>query len=106
MANFSNAKANLVGTTPVTLIDAQVATVISGCSIANRHGSTTSVSLYIEDSAESDIYYIAKDRSVDGGHSFEAISGNKIFLQAGDILKVVGASANSFDVIVSVLDGI
>ena len=104
MANFSNAKANLVGLTPVTLVDAQVATVISGCSVANRHGSTTSVSLYIENSGQ--IYYVTKDRSVDGGHNFEAISGNKIFLQAGDVLKAVAASANSFAIIVSVLDGI
>jgi hypothetical protein len=104
MANFSNAKANLVGTTPVTLIDAEVATVISGCSVANRHGSTTSISLYVENNSE--IYYITKDREIDGVHNFEAISGNKIFLQAGDALKAVGATANSFDVIVSVLDGI
>ena len=104
MANFSNAKANLVGTTPVILVDAQVATVISGCSVANRHGSTTSMSLYIENASQT--YYITKDRSVDSGHNFEAISGNKIFLQAGDVLKAVGNAPNSFDIIVSVLDGI
>ena len=104
MATFSNSKANLVGVTPVTLVDAEVATVISGCSVANRHGSTTSVSLYIENSGE--IYYVTKNRSVDNGHNFEAISGNKIFLQAGDLLKAVAASADSFDIVVSVLDGI
>jgi len=104
MANFSNAKANLVGLTPVTLVDAQVATVISGCSVANRHGSTSSISLYVENASQ--IYYITKDRAIDGGHNFEAISGNKIFLEAGDILKAVGATADSFDIIVSILDGI
>jgi hypothetical protein len=104
MANFSNAKANLVGTTPVTLVDAQVATVISGCSVANRHGSTTSISLYVENNSE--IYYIVKARLVDGGHNFEAISGNKIFLQAGDILKAVSNIDESFDILVSTLDGI
>lgn len=104
MANFSNAKSNLVGTTPVTLVDAEVATVISGCSIANRHGSTSSVSLYIENANE--IYYVTKDRAIDGGHNFEAISGNKIFLEAGDALKAVGATEDSFDIIVSILDGI
>lgn len=104
MANFSNAKANLVGTTPVTLVDAEVATVISGCSVANRHGSTSSISLYVENTSE--VYYITKDRAIDGGHNFEAISGNKIFLEAGDVLKAVGATADSFDIIVSILDGI
>jgi hypothetical protein len=104
MANFSNAKANLVGTTPVILVDAQTATVVSGCSVGNRHGSTSSISLYIENNNQ--IYYITKDRAIDSGHNFEAISGNKIFLQAGDVLKAVGNAPNSFDVIVSVLDGI
>jgi hypothetical protein len=104
MANFSNAKANLVGTTPVTLVDADVATVISGCSVANRHASTTSVSLYVENNSE--VYYITKNRAIDGGHNFEAISGNKIFLQAGDVLKAVGSTPDSFDIILSVLDGI
>lgn len=104
MANFSNAKSNLVGTTPVTLVDAEVATVVSGCSVANRHGSTTSVSLYIENGSE--VYYITKNRAIDGGHNFEAISGNKIFLEAGDVLKAVGATEGSFDIIVSILDGI
>lgn len=104
MANFSNSKANLVGTSAVILVDAQAPTVVTGCSIANRHGSTTSVSLYIENTSE--IYYITKDRSVDSGHSFEAISGNKIFLQSGDVLKAVAATADSFDIIVSTLDGI
>jgi len=65
MANFSNAKANLVGTTPVTLVDADVATVISGCSVANRHGSTTSVSLYVENSLElADQYWVEHNRKV------------------------------------------
>jgi hypothetical protein len=104
MANFSNAKANLVGTTPVTLIDAEVPTIISGCSVANRHGSTTSVSLYVEN--DNEIYYIVKSRAVDGGHNFEAVSGNKIFLQAGDLLKAVGSTTDSFDILVSTLDGI
>ena len=104
MATFSNSKANLVGTTPVTLIDVEVATVISGCSVANRHASTTSVSLYVENNSE--VYYITKNRAIDGGHNFEAISGNKIFLQAGDVLKAVGSTPDSFDIILSVLDGI
>ena len=104
MATFSNAKENLVGTTAVTLLTADSPTIVSGCSIANRHGSSTSVSLYVQEGSE--IYYVAKDRSIDGGHSFEAISGNKLFLKTGDILKAIGASDDSFDIIVSVLDAI
>jgi len=104
MATFSNFKQNSVGTSVVTLLTADSPTIITGCSIANINGSTTSVSLYVQEASE--IYYVAKNRSIDGGHSFEAISGNKLFLKTGDILKAVSSTDDSFDIIVSVLDAI
>lgn len=104
MANFWNAKVNSVGTTAVTLITATEETVISGCSIANTHSSTTSISVYIENNAEQ--YYLVKNRQVDGGHNFEAISGNKIFLMAGDTLKAVSSTEAAFDIVISALDGV
>jgi hypothetical protein len=104
MATFSNAKQNSVGTTAVTLLTADSPTVITGCSVANINGSTTSISLYVQEG--SDIYYVAKNRAIDGGHNFEAISGNKLFLKTGDILKAISATEDSFDIIVSALDAI
>lgn len=104
MANFSNLKAKEVGTTPVTLTSAVQPTVIAGCNMANITGSTNSISLYIE--SGSDIYYIAKSKSVDGGHSYDAITGNKIFLESGDALKAVAGTDGAFDIVVSILDGI
>lgn len=104
MAVFSNLKENGVGETPVTLLTAEVPTVIAGCMLANITGSTNSISLYIEVGSET--YYILKGKSVDGGHSFDAITGNKIFLEAGDVLKAVAGTNNAFDIVVSILDGI
>lgn len=104
MAVFSNLKENGVGETPVTLLTASQATVIAGCMLANITGSTNSISLYIQNGSE--IYYILKSKSVDGGNSFDAITGNKIFLENGDALKVVAGTESAFDVVVSILDGI
>lgn len=104
MAAFSNLKVNGVGTTPVTITSATQPTVIAGCMLANVMGSTNIISLYIENGSE--IYYILKGKSVDGGNSFDAITGNKIFLEAGDALKAVAGSADAFDIVVSILDGI
>lgn len=104
MAVFSNLKENGVGETPVTLLTAEVPTVIAGCMLANTTGSTNSISLYIEVGSET--YYILKSKSVDGGNSFDAITGNKIFLEAGDVLKAVAGTNNAFDIVVSILDGI
>ena len=104
MAVFSNLKVNDVGTTAVTLTTAVQPTVIAGCNMANTTGSTNSISLYIQSGSET--YYIVKGKSVDGGNSFDAITGNKIFLEAGDALKAVAGTANAFDIVVSILDGI
>jgi hypothetical protein len=104
MAVFSNLKENGVGETPVTLLTAVQATVVAGCMLANITGSTNSISLYIQNGSE--IYYILKGKSVDGGNSFDAITGNKIFLEAGDALKAVAGTEGSFDIVVSILDGI
>lgn len=104
MAVFSNLKVRNVGTTAVTLTSAVQPTVIAGCMLANVSGSSNSISLYIQNG--SDVFYILKGKSVNGGESFDAITGNKIFLEAGDALKAVAATENAFDIVVSVLDGI
>jgi hypothetical protein len=104
MATFSNLKAKNVGTTVVTLTSAIQPTVIAGCNMANITGSTNSISLYVQ--SGSDIYYIVKGKSVDGGNSYDAITGNKIFLESGDALKAVAGTEDAFDIVVSILDGI
>jgi len=104
MATFSNLKARNVGTDPVTLLTAIQPTVIAGCMLANITGSTNSISLYVDNEDLS--YYILKAKTVDGGNSFDAITGNKIFLEAGDSLKAQAGTAAAFDIIVSILDGI
>jgi hypothetical protein len=104
MATFSNLKSSAVGTTAVTLDTVTEATIITGCNLTNIIGSSASVSLYVQNGGTS--YYILKDRVVEGGKNLEAITGNKIVLVNGDALKVISSAEDSFDVIVSTLDGI
>jgi hypothetical protein len=104
MATFSNLKSSGVGTTAVTLDTVTEATIITGCNLTNTLGSSASVSLYVDNGGTS--YYILKDRVVEGGKNLEAITGNKIVLVNGDALKVISSADDSFDVIVSTLDGI
>lgn len=103
MANFGNAKATSVGTSVVTLKAATVPTLVTGCNIVNKTGSSASISLYVVNSGTT--YYIFKDKQIDGNTNAEAITGNKIVLVAGDSLRAVGNVATAFDIIVSVLDG-
>lgn len=109
MATFSNLKAKGIGTSEVIISDIVIPTVITGCSMANIIGSSASISLYIVNVDEEEnetIYYIVKDHGVDGGQNYDAISSNKIFLKNGDSLRASASVAASFDVLVSIMDGI
>jgi len=103
MANFSNAKATGVGTTVSTLKSVTVPTLITGCNLVNKTNTSASISLYVTNNSVD--YYIFKNKRVDGGNNVEAITGNKIVLVNGDVLKAVSDTAASFDVVVSILDG-
>jgi len=103
MANFGNIKSASVGATPVNLKTMTTATLITGCNIVNKTGSSASVSLYVVNG--SNTYYIFKDKQIDGNTNAEAITGNKIVLVSGDSLRVVGNVPSAFDILVSTLDG-
>lgn len=103
MANFGNIKSASIGTSVVTLKAITVPTLITGCNIVNKTGSSASVSLYVVNSSST--YYIFKDKQIDGNTNVEAITGNKIVLVSGDSLRVVGNVPSGFDILVSTLDG-
>ena len=103
MANFGNIKSASVGTTAVTLKSITVPTLITGCNIVNKTGSSASISLYVTNGGNT--YYIFKDKPVNGNTNTEAITGNKIVLVSGDALKAVSTVDGVFDILVSTLDG-
>jgi hypothetical protein len=103
MANFGNVKSASIGTSAVTLKTVTTPTLVTGCNILNKTGASASVSLYVTNSSTD--YYIFKNKQIDGNTNVEAITGNKIVLVNGDVLKAVGNVASGFDIIVSTLDG-
>ena len=103
MANFGNVKSTSIGTSAVTLKTVTTPTLVTGCNILNKTGSSASISLYVTNSSTD--YYIFKNKQIDGNTNVEAITGNKIVLVSGDVLKAVGNVASGFDIIVSTLDG-
>lgn len=103
MANFGNIKSASVGESAVTLKNITTPTLITGCNIVNKTGSSASVSLYVVNSGTT--YYIFKDKQINGNSNAEAITGNKIVLVSGDSLRAVGNVADAFDIVVSTLDG-
>ena len=103
MANFGNVKSTSVGTSAVTLKTITTPTLVTGCNILNKTGASASISLYVTNSSTD--YYIFKNKQIDGNTNVEAITGNKIVLVNGDVLKAVGNVSAGFDIIVSTLDG-
>ena len=103
MANFGNIKSASVGETAVTLKNITIPTLITGCNVVNKTGSSASISLYVVNSGTT--YYIFKDKQINGNSNAEAITGNKIVLVSGDSLRAVGNVDDAFDILVSTLDG-
>tara|TARA_R100000541_G_scaffold42497_1_gene49836 strand:- start:145 stop:486 length:342 start_codon:yes stop_codon:yes gene_type:complete len=83
-------------------------TVIIGLTIANVKGSSVTADAQIVTASSSgenaDDVYIAKAIPLPSGSSIEIMAGNKIVLEAGDIVKVKSSVADGVDAILSVME--
>jgi hypothetical protein len=107
MATYTNVSyaiknASTGGSTVTTVSSGTLA--IASLVAANTSTSPITVDVYITRSAVN--YYIVKTATVPVGGSLEAIQGNRVVLQASDILVVVASAASSADVWVSGLTAV
>jgi hypothetical protein len=83
-------------------------TVIIGCTIANVKGASVTADVQIVTAASSgenaDDVYVVKAIPLPAGSSVEIMAGNKIILEAGDIVKVKGSATDAVDAILSVME--
>ena len=106
MANtFKNKHHSEVGNTVTTIYSANVgvsATVI-GMTIANL--LETSITANVIVSSSGNDYYMARKVAIDPGNSLIVIGGEqKLVLEANDVISVSTSTANSADVILSLLE--
>lgn len=107
MATYANTSyvAKNVGTSASTLTTVSSGTItITSLVVTNTTSSPITTDVYFTRSAVD--YYIIKGATVPVGGSLEAISGNRIVLIASDVLKVLTSTANSADVVASVLTAV
>jgi hypothetical protein len=101
----ANIDASLV---TVYTVPSSTTTVIIGCTIANVKGASVTADVQIVTAATSgenaDDVYIIKDVPLPAGSSVEIMAGNKIILEAGDIVKVKGSTTDAVDAILSVME--
>jgi len=111
MANTFKLKTKTtIGTslTTVYTVPASTTTVIIGLTVANILGSSVNasaqiVSTTVDVETNTSVYFI-KDIPLPSGSAVEIMSGNKIVLQAGDIVKVQSNTASALDAALSIME--
>ncbi len=94
----------------VYTVPANTTAVIIGLTISNILGQSITADAQIVTASSTgenaDDVYIVKDVPLPAGSSIEVMSGNKIILEAGDVVKGGGsnASGNDADVILSIME--
>ena len=94
----------------VYTVPSSTTSVIIGLTISNIKGQsiTTDAQIVTASSSGENAYdvYIIKDAPLPAGSSLEVMSGNKIILQTGDVVKAGGSNSSGADadVILSIME--
>ena len=111
MANTFKLKNNAVmpssAGTPDTLytVPSSTTTVVIGLTLANVHTSQVTTSVTVIDSSNSnETSHVIKDAPIPVGSSLEIMSGNKIILEASDIIKVDCSVADKVSATLSIME--
>ena len=114
MANTFKVKtnANMPGTagTPLTLytVPNSTTTIVLGLLLCNNDTSQRTVDVKIEsdtnDTETNETVFVTKDTPVPSTSSLEIMSGNKIVLQASDVLKIDSDVAGKIDATLSIME--
>ena len=103
----ANVDASLV-TVYTTPTSPSTTSVIIGLTISNVKGSSITADAKIITAASSgengDDVHVVKDIPLPAGSSVEIMAGNKIILNAGDVLQVKGSTTNCLDAILSIME--
>ena len=83
-------------------------TVVIGLTLANINAGSVTADAQIVTASSSgenaDDVYVVKSIPLPAGSSVEVMAGNKIVLEAGDIVKVKGSVTDSIDAILSIME--
>ena len=106
----SNANMPATAGTPLTLYTCpgSTTTIVLGLLLCNNDSSQRTVDVKIEsdtsDTETNETVFITKDTPVPATSSLEIMSGNKIVLQATDVLKVDSDVAGKIDATLSIME--
>ena len=80
-------------------------TIVLGLTLANVHTAQVTASVTVIDSSNSnETSHVIKDAPIPVGSSIEIMSGNKIILEASDIIKVDCSVADKVSATLSIME--
>lgn len=97
-------KANVgVTTTVVYTVPAATTTTVIGITLANTTGGSVNVGVGVSRTGQ-DSVRLLKDAPIPQGSTLEFMQGNKLVLEATDMITVVSDTASSVDAAVTILE--
>jgi|TARA_R100000479_G_scaffold85136_1_gene41336 hypothetical protein len=93
--------------TPDTLysVPSSTTTIVLGLMLCNVHTSQVTASVTVTDNESTDVIsHLLKDVPIPAGSSIEVMSGNKLVLEATDIIKVDCSVADKISATMSIME--
>ena len=106
----TGASADAVYTVPAGTGSTALESIVIGITLANKHTSGITASVFLDHLDGSSDVYIVKNATIPAGSSLEVMAGNKLVVQhngtAGDVLRVESSRASSLDATITVLEDV
>ena len=106
----TGASADAVYSVPAGAGSTALESIVIGITLANKHTSGITASVFLDNEDGSNDVYIVKGASIPAGSSLEVMSGNKLVVQNdgsnADVLRVESSRASSLDTTITVLEDV
>ena len=106
----TGASADAVYTVPAGSGSSALESIVIGITLANKHTSGITASVFLDNEDGSNDVYIVKNAQIPAGSSLEVMSGNKLVVQNygsnADVLRVESSRASSLDATITVLEDV
>jgi hypothetical protein len=106
----TGASATAVYTVPAGAGSSALEAIVIGITLANKHTSGITASVFLDNEDGSNDVYIVKNAAIPAGSSLEVMSGNKLVVQNdgsnADVLRVESSRASSLDATITVLEDV
>jgi len=106
----TGASADAVYSVPAGAGSTALESIVIGITLANKHTSGITASVFLDNEDGSNDVYIVKGASIPAGSSLEVMAGNKLVVQNdgsnADVIRVESSRASSLDATISVLEDV